>query len=50
MLLNLNKGVLLTLPKEPPYSGYTFKGWYDKKETQIREKALLEEDTTLYAK
>ena len=46
----INKGVPLTLPKEPPYSGYTFKGWYDKKGTQIREKALLEEDTTLYAK
>lgn len=49
MLLNLNKGVPLTLPKEPPYSGYTFKGWYDKNGTPIREKALLEEDTTLYA-
>ena len=48
--ITINKGVPLTLPKEPTYSGYTFKGWYDKKGTQIREKALLEEDTTLYAK
>ena len=48
--ITINKGVPLTLPKEPTYSGYTFKGWYDKKGTQIHEKALLEEDTTLYAK
>lgn len=48
--ITINKGVPLTLPKKTTYSGYTFKGWYDKKGTQIREKALLEEDTTLYAK
>ena len=48
--ITINKGVPLTLPKEPTYSGYTFKGWYDKNGTPIREKTLLEEDTTLYAK
>lgn len=48
--ITINKGVPLTLPKEPTYSGYTFIGWYDKNGKPIHEKALLEEDTTLYAK
>lgn len=48
--ITINKGVPLTLPKEPTYSGYTFIGWYDKNGKAIHEKALLEKDTTLYAK
>lgn len=46
----LNKGVELTLPKDPTYSGYTFKCWEDKNETPIYNNALLDEDTILYAK
>ena len=48
--ITINKGAELILPKNPTYSGYTFKGWYDKNDTQIHNNALLEEDTTLYAK
>lgn len=48
--ITINKGAELTLPKEPTYAGYTFKGWYDINETPIHNNALLEEDTTLYAK
>ena len=48
--ITINKGAELILPKNPTYAGYTFKGWYDKNETPIRNKALLKEDTTLYAK
>lgn len=48
--ITINKGTELTLPKDPTYAGYTFKGWYDKNETPIQNNALLEEDTTLYAK
>ncbi len=48
--ITINKGVELILPKDPTYAGYTFKGWYDINETPIHNKALLEEDTTLYAK
>ena len=48
--ITINKGAELILPKEPTYAGYTFKGWYDINETPIHNNALLEEDTTLYAK
>ena len=48
--ITINKGAELILPKNPTYTGYTFKGWYDKNETQIRNNALLKEDTTLYSK
>ena len=48
--ITINKGTELILPKEPTYAGYTFKGWYDINETPIHNNALLEEDTTLYAK
>lgn len=48
--ITINKGTELTLPKDPTYAGYTFKGWYDKNETPIHNNALLAEDTTLYAK
>ena len=48
--ITINKGAELILPKNPTYTGYTFKEWYDKNETQIRNNALLKEDTTLYAK
>ena len=48
--ITINKGAELILPKNPTYTGYNFKGWYDKNETQIRNNALLKEDTTLYAK
>lgn len=48
--ITINKGAELILPKEPTYAGYTFKGWYDTNETPIHNNALLEEDTTLYAK
>ena len=48
--ITINKGAELILPKNPTYAGYTFKGWYDINETQIHNNALLEENTTLYAK
>ena len=48
--ITINKGTELTLPKDPTYAGYTFKGWYDINETPIHNNALLKEDTTLYAK
>ena len=48
--ITINKGTELTLPKDPTYAGYNFKGWYDKNETPIHNNALLGEDTTLYAK
>ena len=48
--ITINKGEELILPKNPTYAGYTFKGWYDINETQIHNNALLEENTTLYAK
>ena len=48
--ITINKGTELILPKEPTYAGYTFKGWYDINETPMHNNALLEEDTTLYAK
>ena len=48
--ITINKGTELILPKDPTYAGYTFKGWYDINETPIHNNALLEEDTTLYAK
>ena len=48
--ITINKGTKLILPKDPTYAGYTFKGWYDTNETPIHNNALLEEDTTLYAK
>lgn len=48
--ITINKGAELILPKDPTYAGYTFKGWYDTNETPIHNNALLEEDTTLYAK
>lgn len=48
--ITINKGAELILPKDPTYAGYTFKGWYDINETPIHNNALLEEDTTLYAK
>lgn len=48
--ITINKGTELILPKDPTYAGYNFKGWYDINETPIHNNALLEEDTTLYAK
>lgn len=48
--ITINKGNELILPKNPTYAGYTFKGWYDKNDTPIHNNAILEEDTTLYAK
>ena len=48
--ITINKSTELILPKDPTYAGYTFKGWYDINETPIHNNALLEEDTTLYAK
>ncbi len=47
--ITINKDTELTLPKEPVRDGYVFKGWVDKNETPIYNKALLAEDTTLYA-
>ena len=47
--ITINKGSELTLPKNPTYSGYTFTGWVDKNSNPIYDKALLSEDTTLYA-
>ena len=49
MILTLGKDNELTLPKEPTQDGYVFKDWVDKNETPIYNKALLAEDTTLYA-
>ena len=48
--ITINLGTELILPKNPTYKGYTFKGWEDKNGTPIYEKALLSEDTTLYAR
>lgn len=48
--ITINKGAELILPKNPTYAGYNFKGWFDKNETSIHNNAILEEDTTLYAK
>ena len=47
--ITINKGTTLTLPKNPKYKGYTFKGWTDKHGKVIYNNALLEEDTILYA-
>ena len=47
--ITINKDTELTLPKEPTQDGYVFKGWVDKNETPIYNKALFAEDTTLYA-
>ena len=48
--ITINKGTELTLPKNPTYKGYTFKGWVDVNDRPIYDKALLSADTTLYAK
>lgn len=48
--ITINKGEELILPKNPTLKGSVFKGWVDKNETPIYNKALLAEDTTLYAK
>ena len=48
--ITINKGEVLILPKNPTLKGSIFKGWVDKNETPIYNKALLAEDTTLYAK
>ena len=47
--ITIGKDTELTLPKEPTQDGYVFKGWVDKNETPIYNKALFAEDTTLYA-
>lgn len=47
--ITIGKDIELTLPKEPTQDGYVFKGWVDRNETPIYNKALLAEDTTLYA-
>ena len=47
--ITINKDTEFTLPKDPTFKGYTFKGWVDKNETPIYNKVLLAEDTTLYA-
>lgn len=47
--ITINKDTELTLPKDPTRNGYKFKGWVDKNETPIYNKALLAEDTTPYA-
>lgn len=48
--ITINKGEELILPKNPTLKGNIFKGWVDKNETPIYNKALLAEDTSLYAK
>lgn len=48
--ITINKGEELILPKNPTLKGNIFKGWFDKNEKPIYNKALLAEDTTLYAK
>ena len=47
--ITIGKDTELILPKDPTRNGYKFKGWVDKNETPIYNKALLAEDTTLYA-
>ena len=47
--ITIDKDTELTLPKDPMRDGYVFKGWVDKNEIPIYNKALLAEDTTLYA-
>lgn len=48
--ITINKGEVLILPKNPTLKENIFKGWVDKNEKPIYNKALLAEDTTLYAK
>ena len=48
--ITINEGSELILPKNPTYSGYTFKCWEDKNEKPIYNNVVLAEDTTLYAK
>ena len=47
--ITINKGGELTMPKDPTYKGYTFKGWTDKNNRPVYNKAKLNESTTLYA-
>ena len=47
--ITINKGAELTLPGNPTYSGYTFKGWVDGNDRPIYDKTKFEESTTLYA-
>ena len=47
--ITIGKDTELILPKDPTRNGYKFKCWVDKNETPIYNKALLAEDTTLYA-
>lgn len=48
--ITINKGTELNLPTNPTYKGYTFITWETKNGTPVYDKALLSEDTTLYAK
>ena len=48
--ITINESAELILPKNPTYSGYTFKCWEDKNEKPIYNNVVLAEDTTLYAK
>ena len=48
--ITINKGEELILPKNPTLKENIFKGWVDKNEKPVYNKALLAEDTTLYAK
>lgn len=48
--ITINKGEVLILPKNPTLKENIFKGWVDKNEKPVYNKALLAEDTTLYAK
>ena len=48
--VTINKGAALKLPNNPTKSGYKFVAWVDKNGTPIYNNALLNENTTLYAK
>lgn len=48
--ITINKGEELNLPKNPTLKGNTFKSWTNKNGKVIHNKAILNEDTTLYAK
>ena len=40
----------LTIPEAPTYKGYTFLGWYNENNEQVKDKITINSDITLTAK